>query len=143
MVELLVVISIIGVLASIVIAATSSARNKAKDSRVSSDVKEMRNYLELKRVGDVYDSVMVIHAGPLSVNGDGLKYSSDPAENQLYTDVANQTSSIFVITNNIGSSVTSYAIYGKLVSDPTKYYCMDSMGKTLPSDPSPLTSTCQ
>jgi hypothetical protein len=40
------------------------------------------------------------------------------------------------------SPVTAYAIYGKLVSDATKYFCIDSTGKTKSADTQAATVTC-
>ncbi len=49
LVELLVVISIIGLLSTIAVASTSNARNKAKTAKIQADLKQMSTYIELAR----------------------------------------------------------------------------------------------
>ncbi len=50
MIELLVVVSIIGLLSSVVLASITSARAKARDSQRISDMREMQKALELYRL---------------------------------------------------------------------------------------------
>ncbi len=50
LIELLVVIAIIGVLSSIVLSAVSNARNKARDTKRISEMKQMINALEVYRL---------------------------------------------------------------------------------------------
>src|ERR1700722_18184769 len=47
LIELLVVIAIIGILAAIVLASLSTARNKAKDAKVEGELAEMRSAAEI------------------------------------------------------------------------------------------------
>jgi len=64
LIELLVVISIISLLSSVVLAALTEARSRARDARALSEINEIRNALELYRVdkglyphyngGDIY-----------------------------------------------------------------------------------------
>ena len=60
--------------------------------------------------------------------------------NSLNNDVGAQTSILYAITN---SGPTMYAIYGRLVHDNTKYFCMDSTGSTSQSTSNNTATSCQ
>ena len=77
LIELLVVISIIGVLASIVLAATTSSRNKAKDGKIVSDIQQ-----ESVQRGDVLISLM---------------------ENDLVTSIEKILGNQFVVGKDVGA----------------------------------------
>lgn len=46
---------------------------------------------------------------------------------QVLTNVTSNGGTIFVITN---TGPTAYAVFGQIPGDPTKYYCVDSTGKS-------------
>jgi len=58
LIELMVVISIIGVLSSVVLAGLQSTRVKARNSRIVQGVQQLRNQIELTRSGDSYPSLL-------------------------------------------------------------------------------------
>lgn len=132
LIELLVVIAIIGILASIVLVSLNSARNKGKDARVISDVQQLRTAFESGYNGSSYPDLVsnaTTTAGPqASVTA------------QLSADAAAQGSVVNFVTN--GATATTYAIYARLVSDTTKYFCIDSTGKTNQSAGSNSGATC-
>ena len=54
LIELLVVVAIIGILASVILVSLNSARNKAKDARIISDVQQLRTQIESDSSGSNY-----------------------------------------------------------------------------------------
>ena len=142
LIELLVVIAIIGILASVVLVSLSSARNKGKDVRVISDVQQTRTALESGYTGSLYGDLYsttassAATAGTLTTNGPGNTNLTT-----LTADAVAQGSTLtYIIATNstVGAATTpnatAYAIYGKLVSDPTHYFCIDSKGGTNPTE---------
>ncbi len=63
LVELLVVIAIIGILASTLLVSLNSARNKAKDVRVLSSVRQLRTTFEADYLGSSYADLSVVADG--------------------------------------------------------------------------------
>lgn len=135
LIELLVVIAIIGILASIVLVSLNSARNKGKDTRVTSDVSQIRLQLESDLTGGVYQDLYNATA-----NGTNLAGTKTAAANAnlatLETDATTNGGSItYRITTNgtVGAAgtpnSTAYAIYGQL--NTGQYFCMDSTGNNL------------
>ncbi len=107
LIELLVVIAIIGILAAVVMVSLSSARNKAKDTRVQENLSQLRTAAELY----------------YSDYSNYTTLSTYPQVTQLSTDLTNLGSTL-----TLNSSATAYAAAGKLISDSTKYWCVDSTG---------------
>ena len=120
LIELLVVIAIIGILASIVLVSLNSARKKGNDTRVVADVQQIRTLLETGYNGASYPDLV---SNATSTSGPGAA-SLAIAWNDAFT----QGGAIQVFTN--GATATQYAIFGRLVSDSTKYFCIDSAGRT-------------
>lgn len=84
LVELLVVVSIIGLLTSIVIASLNSSRTKARDSRRVSDIREIRSALELYYT-DVREYPDDIYAASGSIAGKYIAIvSKDISRNSPY-----------------------------------------------------------
>jgi len=93
LIELLVVIAIIGLLATLAVVALGSAREKARDSRRISDVKQVQTALEFYYTdNDAYPtavSAVTLGAGDYAcLNTDGFAASgcSDPYMGQVPTD---------------------------------------------------------
>jgi prepilin-type N-terminal cleavage/methylation domain-containing protein len=59
LIELLVVIAIIGILASVVLISLQSARKKGNDSRIISDVQQLRTQAESVYDGSNYNAALV------------------------------------------------------------------------------------
>jgi prepilin-type N-terminal cleavage/methylation domain-containing protein len=126
LIELLVVIAIIGILASVVLISLQSARKKGNDSRVISDVQQIRTQAEAVYDGSNYNAAMTVNNNAVT-NGAGLVASGVPL--QLYTDASSNGGVLFAKTT--AGNVTAYAIYGALPStNNASYFCIGSDGST-------------
>jgi len=130
LIELLVVIAIIGILSSVVLVSLNSARNKGRDVRVITAIQQLRTKIEADYVSNYNASFTA--ADTLSTSGDyGV----------LVTDITNNGGQFTVKTNGT-APFTQYALYGRLVNDPSKYFCIDSTGKTNQAATASSTVTC-
>jgi prepilin-type N-terminal cleavage/methylation domain-containing protein len=140
LIELLVVIAIIGLLASIVLVSLSSARNKGKDSRIISDIRQIVIALRSGYNGVGYPDLKnnantgVVATGNASCttnswNGSGPQFTKlDPLMFDICAQMNNGYTPAF-IGNQAGTNpVDAYAIYGPLLTNAGKFYCMDSTG---------------
>jgi len=134
LIELLVVIAIIGILASIVLVSLNSARKKGNDTRVISDVQQMRTLLETAYNGSGYpvnganascNTTANTITGSTYANCVGTLGSADM--NTINADVAAQSSVLFI--SALGGNA-NYAIRGRLVSNNSAFFCIDSTGAT-------------
>ena len=149
LIELLVVIAIIGILSSVVLVSLNSARSKGKDTRIISDVQQVRTTLEGNYNGSVYADLYSTTANSAGIalatttNGGGFANI-----NTLAADAISQGGglNIFGATNGTTGSVTvpngtSYAIFGKLSTG--NYFCVASNGSTAQSTTSNASVICQ
>ncbi|MEA2715297.1 MAG: type pilus assembly protein PilA [Candidatus Parcubacteria bacterium] len=134
LIELLVVIAIIGILASVVLVSLNTARLKARDARITSDVQQLRTQAEAGFNGTDYSATLVAGNAPTAacalgcVSGNGTVLTNTNAA-LLVADASNQTGKLFVVTAAAGP--TAYAIFGALPSQPAgTYFCIDSAGRT-------------
>lgn len=128
LIEMLVVIAIIGILSAAVLVALGPSRNKAKDSRIVSDLQQARAIAET-----LYN--------PAEASGNAYA-AIDITTGQLKTvadDIATQGSTLEV---SPAAPTTNYAFYAKL-SDGTNYYCLDSDGNVFTSASAPVNGVCQ
>ncbi len=123
LIEMMVVIAIIGLLSSVVLVALGPSRNKAKDTRIISDINQTRAMLETKFNPSNSSYAYVV-----------TDYGS------LTTDVANNGGTL-TVNPSIGGTGSVYAISSPLASDNTKYYCVDSTGKS-ETAAAPTTTNC-
>ena len=139
LIELLVVIAIIGILSGIVLTSLNTARQKAKDARVISGTQQSRVTLETVYDGSAYPGLTGGEAS--SANTPATAFPAGVVT--LQTDATAQGGAITMqIATNASSIATAYAIYGQLVSDSTKYFCIDSTGKTNPVATTKTTIVC-
>lgn len=140
LIELLIVIAIIGILSSLAIVSLSSARDKAKDAQIKSDLSQFRTYMTVTYPSGEYDAAIA---------------GADQATNEMAEVspalVHPDSSQDYVVIIGDGSGVAPYntadrhwAAYGVLLApDTTTYFCADSSGTakevtTLPTAASPV-----
>ncbi len=107
LIEMLVVISIIGIMSVFLMTAMSPARNKAKDTRIVSGMNQIRSYMET-----TYDPLVGVYGGSID----------DPLISDISDDISRSGGDSFTFSN-IG---TAYAVSVSLNSGDT--YCLDSLG---------------
>ncbi len=149
LIELLVVIAIIGLLASIILVSLSSARNKGKDTRLISDVRQIRVQIETEAsLGGTYtvSATSCITANPAAANGSATINAAANNCATLNTDATNNGGTITVRTDTAaGTSATTFKafmVYAQL-NGTNGYYCMDSIGNVKSSSAAPAAGiTC-
>ncbi|KKW23297.1 MAG: Prepilin-type cleavage/methylation protein [Candidatus Kaiserbacteria bacterium GW2011_GWB1_52_6] len=138
LIELLVVIAIIGLLASIILVSLNSARNKGKDTRIISDAGQVRTQIETEAsTGGAYTS----SASACVTATDTINATSGNC-NTLRADAATNGGAVTVKATVASGAFSAYAVYGQLVTDSTKYFCVDSTGKTTPAATAATTVVC-
>ncbi len=124
LVELLVVITIIGVLATIVLSSVSDSRVRAYDSKVKQQLSSFRTAAEIYFQNQVPNSygVSVSCAG-------GMFVSVNPNEGSpgVYIDTINMPANTQVVC---GSNDSSYAVKATLYSG-NEYWCVDNRGSSV------------
>lgn len=158
LIELLVVIAIIGILASVVLVSLGSARSKATDVRIKTDLAQMRNQLEANSDGTYSDLVVGSTDNIANINSSGEGASGlytlvndvgnmnghaaltdfSGTNNDLFATTSDSSvgaSSDFVDTGLViftsataGNPVTDYAIYATTTMG---YDCIDSNGNNV------------
>ncbi|MCL4400329.1 type II secretion system GspH family protein [Patescibacteria group bacterium] len=119
LIEMLVVIAMIGLLSAVLLVALGPSRKKAQDSRIISDLNQIRSLMES------------------TYNPSNSTYGSPDISN-LVTDVSNNGGSV-----NSATTTNTYRFYSALASN--SYYCVDSTGFSgvVASSSGISTSTCQ
>jgi len=112
LVELLVVIAIIGILASLITVSIYSARNKARDAKVKSDLAQVRVAAEQFFNDNNFTYVGLFGAG------------TDAATLMTDADTANGSGSVSTGT----PSSTAFCASAQLATDSTNNFCVDSTG---------------
>jgi prepilin-type N-terminal cleavage/methylation domain-containing protein len=140
LIELMVVISIIGLISSIMLAALTSAKLKAQDIRLISDMVNLRNAAELYRQsnGDFYLN-NCFAPQPLylfktlcqdSFLSNAVFGGRNIADDIIALSNSNASNEYNSVYNIIKTPSSAYAIFAKLPSNPTvdPYVCIDSSG---------------
>lgn len=97
------VIAIIGLLSSLAVVSLNSARQKAQDAQIKSDLSQLRSYMELNASDGDYSGITAIPAN----------LDNTPCAGVSYT---------------LNSATDSWAAASALCSDSATYFCVDSTG---------------
>ena len=139
LIELLVVIAIIGILASVVLISLQSARKKGNDTRVISNVQQLRTYVESVHNGSNYNVSLVAGNNAITSNA-GIINTAGSVPLQLNTDAASNNNGAGLFAKTTSGNVTAYAIYGALPStNNVSYFCIGSDGSTKQSTTNVIT----
>lgn len=117
LIEILVVIAIIGILAGITLVALGGARNKARDSRIISEMSQLRSAAIL------YDDMQI----PNAYTGMSCT-TTDPAINNLCDDIQNKQGGKNLLINIEPLAGQEYCAEVQLNSG--KWWCIDSQGRS-------------
>ncbi len=124
-IELLVVITIIGLLASIVISNLDSSRYKAQDARIKEQMSSIRNIASLLNTGSSYGKVST------TAYDCGDLFLSDPRMILIFdkTSWPDDNSPKCVSDGTaVGDPINKWAATHPLMTNPAKYFCVDSSG---------------
>lgn len=131
LIEMLVVVAVIGILSSVLLTGLGPARDKAKDSRIVTEVNQARTIAATLDNGGFSALPTTQDDG-----GDNLDPSVYPELASLERDIASQGGEL-VLLKSLDSLSRAYVIYSKLnikAGTPpnveTNYYCVDSIGRT-------------
>jgi len=122
LVELLIVITIIGILSTIILNSLSTSRARAYDSKVAQQLSSFRTAAEM-----YFNSQSPTGYGPAAVNcGSGIFNNFDPQ---------NGTPGVYIASGNLpeatvvvcSSTDSAYAVKATLY-DSNRYWCVDSKG---------------
>jgi prepilin-type N-terminal cleavage/methylation domain-containing protein len=130
LIEVLTVIMIIAILASIVLVSLETARNRTKDVTIQNQLGQLRSLAEaLYTLEDGYADFAAAKAGT-------------GTEESKYTLVKNKIAEMGGNLNvNIASDNGTYCASSVLVRDTSKHFCVDSTGNATVIDSGSLTCT--
>jgi prepilin-type N-terminal cleavage/methylation domain-containing protein len=138
LIEMLVVVAIIGLLSSVILTAVGPAKDKAKDTRIISDVNQIRSIAETLYANSNYSALESLPSN--NIQNQNLKEISD--------DVIVQGGALTIIKSQPAPAKT-YSVYSSLnikVGDSnspiTQYYCVDSAGHSVITTEEPNSSVC-
>jgi prepilin-type N-terminal cleavage/methylation domain-containing protein len=136
LIEMLVVVAVIGLLSSVILTALGPAKDKAKDTRIISNVNQIRSLAETLYDGD-YDALPTL---PGATGNQNIQ--------ELAEDVLNQGGELTTI-KPLSGSARAYSVYSKLnttVGDSSnpqiQYYCVDSAGHSVTTTAEPGATVC-
>ncbi len=136
LIEMLVVVAVIGLLSSVILTALGPAKDKAKDSRITQEVNQVRSLAETMYNGN-YRTLPQLPS-VIEIGNQNLK--------ELADDITLQGGALTIINP---APYKAYSAYSKLntilgdSSNPTiQYYCIDSVGHSVTTTVEPSTFTC-
>ena len=133
LIELLVVIAIIGILASIILASLATARNKASNSSVQSEMLGVQRQAELDFATDRYAypaGSTPISSAILSTSGCVYTANSIFADPLLFRIISAATSSVGTTLSACAETAggSAWAVAVPLATDKALAWCVDSTG---------------
>jgi len=130
LIEMLVVVAVVGILASVILTTLEPARNKAKDTRIIQEVNQIRSLAESMYDGDYSE---LPELPKLNIQNKDLRL--------LVEDIKNQGGDLHI---HKSGDQTRYAAYTRLNSEvgaepnlKVQYYCVDSGGNSITSTEKP------
>jgi len=127
--ELMVVIAIIGIFASIVLVPLNNARNKSKNASAKTSMSDIRIFANIFHIDNGY-----------SYDNGTDDVCDAPQITVLRTAAEEQTGNL----TDCSSSPSAYAAWVELRSlTPTTYFCVDSEGFAGEITTAPTTEACQ
>jgi len=140
LIELLVVIAIIGILSSVVLASLNTARSKGNDAAIKANTDSLGSQAALyySENGNSY-GVANTGAGASCSAADTL-FENTTITNALAAIDSANGAGVSVCT----SGANTYMVASQLISDNTKYWCVDSTGqkKELTAAPANTDTAC-
>jgi general secretion pathway protein G len=137
LIEMLVVVAVIGLLSSVILTALGPAKDKAKDTRIISDVNQTRSLAETFYNGN-YNTLESLPSN--NIQNPDLKTLSD--------DVTIQGGTLTIIKSQ-PSPAKIYSVYSSLnikggdSNNPqTQFYCIDSAGHSVTTTEEPSGPVC-
>lgn len=134
LVELLVVISIIGVLSTLVLANFNAARERARDTQRKSDLKQYQNAYEV--IANKYNGIYPSRGGATASNATVTTFcGTDLASviSQCPQDPKYPTTQYLYHSNGSANGVidaTQFALWATLETEPNTYWVVCSNGNT-------------
>ncbi|MBI2097572.1 MAG: type II secretion system protein [Candidatus Vogelbacteria bacterium] len=119
LIELLVVIAIIGILSGIVLTSLSTARNKARDAQIKSEMASLRSQAEI-----FYDDNSDYGTASTDCSGGTADSLWANTQVQAILDAIDVPSGAVACD----STATAWAASAQLVNDTGEYWCADSNG---------------
>lgn len=149
LIEMLVVISVIGILSALALVSFASSQKQARDTNRKSDLRQYQGALEsyANKTNGIYPS-RTTTASAYSTLCSDLNTSLEP-DISCSEDPKNSTDPTFIynyISNGTGTgsnTATEYVLWAKIEnSSTTKYWVVCSTGKVGESTTQPVTSAC-
>ena len=125
LIELLVVIAIIGILSSVVLASLSTARSKANDAKIQSQLANIRAAAETAYTNLSY-GVATVANDCVGLTGNSLLVPLMATANW-----PNTTAPVCTSNGTAGGAITGWSMWHVLSSDPAKGWCVDSTGASI------------
>ncbi|HEY4500852.1 MAG TPA: type II secretion system protein [Candidatus Paceibacterota bacterium] len=122
LIELLVVIAIIGILSSVVLASLNTAKNKANDAAIQTNLATILVQSEIYYSGAGNNSYAADNNAGTSCSTDVF---SDATIAKAIVNAESNNGSGNLVCNN---SLTAFAVSSPLSSDTSKYWCVDNSG---------------
>ncbi|MHB8710125.1 MAG: prepilin-type N-terminal cleavage/methylation domain-containing protein [Minisyncoccota bacterium] len=124
LIELLVVIAIIGILSAVVLASLSTARNKANDAKVQTQL------TSIQTAAEIYYSSYTNYGAINDTTCSGMKADTSSGLKNLFiaTNYPDGTAPTCNSNATASAVATAYGVYHPLISTPTNYWCTDSTG---------------
>ena len=138
LIEVLTVIMIIAILASIILVSLDTARERARDVTIQNQVGQLRSLAEaLYTFENHYDELAAAKtgAGEASPEGEALKYK------RIMDEVSDMGSEGGLVTN-FSTGNRSYCSYAQLVRNDENAFCVDSTGNAVTGLLTEIAASC-